>query len=285
MSTTLTEPAAAASGPARPSGPARRGWRPGRELWWRVALVVEVVAFLALWQVAITELELIRATIMPPPSEVWTSLTELVTDPRFFDALLYSLRNLAIGLGLAIVVGIVVGLAVGWFRLLQFTVAPLMWAMYATPTVALAPLIILAFGLGNTSKIVLVFIMSVFPIMLNTMEGVQTVSDSLVRAGRVFGANGAALGRKVVLPSTFPFLLVGLQRGVALAFIGEILGEFLGGAGGIGHMLEMATFDFRMADALAIVVVMVVVVNAGLIVLALLRKRFAPWYDAGVAKV
>jgi ABC-type nitrate/sulfonate/bicarbonate transport system permease component len=208
-----------------------------------------------------------------------------VTDSGFFDALLYSLKNLAVGLALAIVVGIVVGIAVGWFRVLQFTVAPLMWALYATPTVALAPLIILAFGLGDTSKIVLVFVMSVFPIMLNTMEGVQTVSGSLIRAGRVFGASGTALGRKVVLPATFPFLLVGLQRGVALAFIGEILGEFLGGAGGLGHLLERATFDFRMADALAIVVIMVVVVNAGLILLAVLRKRFAPWHDVGVAKV
>lgn len=283
MSTTVqTSPA-----PGAPPAKARRSppRRSRSMLFWRLALVAEVVVFLGLWQLAVAQFELVRPTMLPPPTEIASSLGELVTDDGFFDALLYSLQNLAVGLALAIVVGIVLGLAMGWFRILQFTVAPLMWGLYATPTVALAPLIILGFGLGDTSKIVLVFIMSVFPIMLNTMEGVQTVSDSLIRAGRVFGANGTALGRKVVLPATFPFLLVGLQRGVALAFIGEILGEFLGGAGGIGHMLEMATFDFRMADALAIVVVMVIVINAALIVLALLRRRFTPWYDTSVAKI
>lgn len=282
MSTTMTQMSPGAPG-AKARKAARRGSR--SMLWWRLALVAEVILFLGVWQVAVAEFELVRPTMLPPPTEIAQSLGQLVTDDGFFEALLYSLQNLAVGLALAIVVGIVLGLAMGWFRILQFTIAPLMWGLYATPTVALAPLIILGFGLGDTSKIVLVFIMSVFPIMLNTMEGVQTVSDSLVRAGRVFGANGFALGRKVVLPATFPFLLAGLQRGVALAFIGEILGEFLGGAGGIGHMLEMATFDFRMADALAIVVVMVLVINTALIVLALLRRRFTPWHDTSVAKV
>ncbi|ADB52489.1 ABC transporter permease [Conexibacter woesei] len=281
MSTTVQTSSGAPPAKARKSP--RRGTR--SMLWWRLALVAEVLVFLGLWQLVVAQFEWIRPTMLPPPTEIASALGELVTDDGFFDALLYSLQNLAVGLALAIVVGIVLGLAMGWFRILQFTVAPLMWGLYATPTVALAPLIILGFGLGDTSKIVLVFIMSVFPIMLNTMEGVQTVPDSLVRAARVFGANGTALGRKVVLPATFPFLLVGLQRGVALAFIGEILGEFLGGAGGIGHMLEMATFDFRMADALAIVVVMVLVINAALIVLALLRRRFTPWHDTSVAKI
>lgn len=282
MSTTVQTSPAPGAPPAKPRKP-RRGER--SMLWWRLALVAEVLVFLGLWQIVVAEFEWIRPTMLPPPTEIASSLVDLVTDDGFFDALFYSLQNLAVGLALAIVVGIVLGLAMGWFRILQFTVAPLMWGLYATPTVALAPLIILGFGLGDTSKIVLVFIMAVFPIMLNTMEGVQTVSDSLIRAGRVFGANGTTLGRKVVLPATFPFLLVGLQRGVALAFIGEILGEFLGGAGGIGHMLEMATFDFRMADALAIVVVMVLVINGALIVLSLLRRRFTPWYDTSVAKI
>lgn len=282
MSTVIDRPATDGPTPA----PTRRRMRGERSpKFWRLAIVAELIAFILLWELAISVLELARPTFLPPPSDVFTSLVDLVGDPEFWDALLYSLKNLAIGLVLAAAVAIPLGLVVGWFRLLHFTAAPLLWTLYSTPKVALAPLLILALGLGATSKIALVFLLALFPILLNTMEGVRTVGGSMIRAARVYDVNGIALGRKVVLPATFPFVLVGLQRGVALAFTGEILGEFLGGAGGLGHMLERATFDFRMDDALAIVVVMAVVANIGLVTVSVLQKKYAPWHSGDVAAV
>jgi len=276
MSTVIDRPAVDGPAPA-PAPRRRRGER--SKTFWRLAVLGEVIVFIALWELATSGLELARESFLPPPTAVFSSLVDLVGEEEFFDALLFSLKNLAIGLLLAAVVGIAVGLVVGWFRVLHFTAAPLLWTLYSTPKVALAPLLILGFGLGSTSKIALVFLLAVFPIMLNTMEGVRTVGGSLVRAARVYDVNGLALGRKVVLPAAFPFVLVGLQRGVALAFTGEILGEFLGGAGGLGHMLERATFDFRMDDALAIVVIMALVANAGLLIVGALQRRFAPWHQ------
>lgn len=285
MSTTADRASSETGTGRSPEQRPRRRWRVPSGFWWRAGLVLEVVVILAIWEVAIGRFELIRASFLPPPSAIWRSLVELVSDPDFIDTIFFSLQNLAIGLVLASAVGIVLGFLVGWFRILHYTVAPFLWLLYSTPKVALGPIIILALGLGSASKIALVFLLAVFPILLNTIDGVETVSGSLVRAGRVFGFNGWALGRKVIVPATFPFLLVGLQRGIALGFIGEILGEFLGGAGGLGHDLEQATFDFRMDDALAIVVVMVIVANAGLLLVSLLRKRFAPWYETGVARL
>lgn len=269
-----------------PAPPPPKPRRTGRSPWfWRLAVLGEAIAFIAVWELATAGLHLVNESFLPAPSAVFSSLVDLIGDEEFFDALLYSVKNMLIGLVLAAVVGISVGLTVGWFRILHFTAAPLLWTLYSTPKVALAPLLILALGLGSSSKIALVFLLAVFPIMLNTMEGVRTVSTSLIRAARVYDVNGVALGRKVVLPATFPFVLVGLQRGVALAFTGEILGEFLGGAGGLGHMLERATFDFRMADALAIVVIMALVANLGLVAVSALQKRYAPWYQGEVAAV
>jgi ABC-type nitrate/sulfonate/bicarbonate transport system permease component len=282
MSTVVDRPMI--EGPAPPPAPkAPRGER--SKAFWRLALLGELVAFIAVWELATSGLHLVQESFLPPPSAVFASLVDLVKDDEFFDALLYSVKNMTIGLLMAAAVGIPIGLAVGWFRLLQFTAAPLLWTLYSTPKVALAPLLILALGLGSTSKIALVFLLCLFPILLNTMEGVRTVGGSLVRAARVYNVNGVALGRKVVLPATFPFVLVGLQRGVALAFTGEILGEFLGGAGGLGHLLERATFDFRMDDALAIVVVMALVANAGLLITSKLQKKYAPWHSGDVAAV
>lgn len=249
------------------------------EVKWRLLLLAVVAGILLVWEAAVNWFQLVPAVFLPPPTAVLTAFIGLLGDPEFWEAFVFSIQNLAIGLVLAIVVGVVVGLAVGWSPLLRFTVAPFLWLLYSTPKVALAPIFILVLGLGNESKIALVFLLSVFPIILNTMEGAVTVPTSLVNASRVFGVNGPALGWKVIFPATLPYSLSGIQRGAALGFTGEVLGEFLGGAGGLGHMLEYAAYQFEMDRAIAMVVVMVIIANLTLILIGALRKRLAPWYD------
>jgi len=145
------------------------------------------------------------------------------------------------------------------------------------PKVAFAPLVILALGLGAPSKVFLVFLLGVFPVLLNTIEGVRTVDPSLIRAGRVFGTNGFRLLRTIVLPATLPFILVGIRRAVALGFIGSMLGEFIGGNMGVGYLLKRAAVEFRMDVSLALVVFMILIANIGLLLTDLLQRRFAPW--------
>jgi NitT/TauT family transport system permease protein len=250
------------------------------DLKWTLILLAVVFGFIVLWQLAVEQWGLINPAFVPAPTSILSALLDLLQEPEFWSALASSLRILAIGLAMAIVVGLVVGIVVGWLPVLHFTVAPFLWLLYSTPKVALAPLFILILGLGDSSKIALTFLLAVFPILLNTMEGVQTVPESLIRAGRVYGFRGISFGYKIVLPSVLPFSLAGIQRGVALGFTGVVLGEFLGGAGGLGHMLERAAFDFHMDEALAIVLVMVVVANLMLAAVSLARRTWAPWYDA-----
>ena len=236
-----------------------------RRTTWRVVIAFEIILILLVWEVAVSGLGIVRPTFFPPPTAIAGSFVELVSRASFLDHLWFSLGNLVIGVLLAAVVGISVGLAVGWSRLLDVTVSPFLWVLYSIPKVAFAPLVILALGLGSASKVFLVFMLGVFPILLNTIEGVRTIDPSLVQAARVFGTNGVALGRKIILPAVLPYVLIGLRRAVALGFIGAMLGEFLGGSKGIGHLLTRAAREFQMDDALALVVVMVVVANLGLI--------------------
>ncbi|WP_127794815.1 ABC transporter permease [Agromyces sp. LHK192] len=262
----------------------RRIVRPRRvvrtdEAKWVWLLVGVIAAILLVWEAAVSWLHLVPAVFLPPPTEVFGAFVALLWDPEFWTAFAFSMQNLLVGLVLAVVVGVVVGLAVGWSPVLRFTVAPFLWLLYSTPKVALAPLFILILGLGNESKIALVFLLAVFPIILNTMEGAVTVSPSLVNAGRVFGVNGIALGWKVIFPATLPYSLSGIQRGAALGFTGEVLGEFLGGTGGLGHLLEYAAYQFMMAEAIAMVIVMVIIANLTLWLISTLRRRLAPWYD------
>jgi ABC-type nitrate/sulfonate/bicarbonate transport system permease component len=250
----------------------------GSELGWRLGLVAEVVLLLGAWQLLIGVLEILPPAFLPPPTAIAASLVDLLGSASFIGHLWFSTSNVLIGVAVAASVGIVVGLVVGWSPLLQLTVAPLLWMLYSTPKVVLAPLIVLALGLGPPSKIALVFLLGVFPIALNTIEGVRTVDPSLLKVARVFGLHGIGLAPKLILPATFPFILVGLKRAVALAFIGEILGEFLGGSAGLGHLLERAAVNFQMDDSLAIVVIMVIAANVGLVIVEVARRRFAPWH-------
>lgn len=248
-----------------------------RRHWWRAAVVLEIVLILVIWELAITGFKVVRPVFMPPPSAILVSFAEMVAKPTFLDNLWFSLLNLVVGVFLAAIVGIPVGLAVGWSRFLELTVSPVIWTIYSVPKVAFAPLVILALGLGAPSKVFLVFLLGVFPICLNTIEGVRTIDPSLIRAARVFGTSGISLARKVILPATMPFILVGVRRAVALGFIGAMLGEFLGGNRGLGFQLKRAAQEFKMDDALAIVVVMIAVANLGLILTGLIQRRLAPW--------
>ncbi len=244
---------------------------------WRVIVAVEVVAILIVWEVAISVFQVVRPVFMPPPSGILASLGEYLSKAAFPNHIMYSVGNLIVGVLLATVVGVAVGLAVGWSRFLDLVGSPVIWAIYSVPKVAFAPLVILALGLGPPSKVFLVFLLGVFPICLNTIEGVRTVDPSLIRAARVFGTTRIRLLRTIVFPATLPYILVGIRRAVALGFIGSMLGEFIGGNTGIGYLLKRATQQFLMDDALALVVVMILVANIGLLVTDLIQKRFAPW--------
>lgn len=245
----------------------------------RISLMSVVLVLVLVWEAAVSWLQLVPEKFLPSPSAVAMAFGRYVIEPEFWSAFAFSLGNLVVGVILAVVVGVVAGLAVGWFETLKILVSPFLWLLYSTPKVALAPMFILVLGLGNASKIALVFLLALFPIILNTIEGVQTVERSLINAGRVFGANDLQLGWKVILPGSLPFILVGIQRGAVLGFSGEILGELLGGAGGLGHLLQRVVFGFRMDQALAIVIVVAVTATLTLMVIDMLRKHYAPWYD------
>lgn len=244
---------------------------------WTLAFLIEVALLLVVWEVAVSQFQLIRPAFLPPPSQIIVALIEVLSRRTFLDHFFYSLTSLVIGVTLASALGVTIGVAVGWFRFLELTIAPLLWILYSVPKVALAPLIILGLGLEIPSKVFLVVLLGFFPIALNAIEGVKTADASLIRAARVFGASGFGLLGVVVLPSTLPFVLVGLRRAVALGFIGVMLGEFLGGGRGIGYLLQRAVFEFHMDDALAIVVIFIAFANASLALVTLGQKRFAPW--------
>jgi NitT/TauT family transport system permease protein len=188
-----------------------------------------------------------------------------------------SAQELAAGWALAIAVGIPFGLALGWFRRLNYVFDPFISALYATPSVALLPLFIIWFGIGMNSKIAVIFMSSIFYILMYARVGVTTVDANLLKAARSFGANDFQLLRTLVLPSAVPYLMTGLRLSLGRALIGVVVGEMYAATAGVGYLITVAGATFQ-TDRVFVGVLLITF--AGVTLTALLQRieeRFSTW--------
>lgn len=243
---------------------------------WNVGVVLELIAALFLWQL-ITDLQIMPESFLPPPASVWNDLVFLFENGSILEHTWFTLKNFLTGFVLACVVGIPVGIALGSSGLLELLFGPSMWAAYSVPRIALAPIFVLVFGMGPASKIVLVFLMAVFPITINTLQGVKAVPPSLVRVAWVYGASRWEVSRKVVAPSLLPYILAGLRIAVAAAIAGSLIGEFIGSFEGLGLLLARSAFNFEVSRALALVIIVVILAQGLMTTVNWVKKWAAPW--------
>lgn len=252
-----------------------------RRYGWKIGVVLELLGVLVAWDFFTTNVQLVSAKVLPPPSQVLQALAELVSVGTLAGHSFFTLQNFVIGFALAVVVAIPIGMIVGGSVLAEMLFAPPMWALYAVPRIALAPLFVLAFGLGAASKIAIAFSLASLPILINTMQGMKSVPADLVRAARVYGATRLEILRKIVLYSLLPYIFVGLRIGVAGAIAGALVGEMVGSFQGLGMLLARASYQFNIARALALVVVIVIMAQALMLLVQLAKRVLAPWDSHG----
>jgi NitT/TauT family transport system permease protein len=183
-----------------------------------------------------------------------------------------------VGIGFAMaLIGIPIGLAMGYWKKLEFAFDPFVTALYTTPMIALTPLFVLWFGLGTLSKVMMVFALSIFPILINTMSGVKMTEQSLIKAARSYGANEAQMFKEVIFPSAIPFIITGIRLAIGRALIAVVVAEMLAGNVGIGYAIRHASELFQTAQYLAYVVVLMVLSVFVTELLKLFEKKLAPW--------
>jgi NitT/TauT family transport system permease protein len=190
---------------------------------------------------------------------------------------IYSGRNFLLGFAGAAIAGVALGILVGWYRRLRLLMDPFVNALYATPRIALIPLIILWFGIGIGSKVFVVFLSAFFPILVNTIAGVKALDHDLLRAARSFCASDRQIFTTVALPGSVPFILTGVRQGVAHGLIGVVVGEMFAGSRGIGFMIAYGGQTFA-TDTLFVGVA--IIAFAGIILTWLaerLQQRFSQW--------
>lgn len=244
---------------------------------WNGAVILEVIILIAVWEFAVKGLELWNPRFVPPPSDIADSLGRMIQNGSLARNLGYSGGNLVIGYLAAAIIGVGLGFAIGSFRMVRAVLGPFLWLAYATPRVAIQPILVLWMGFGVAPKILIIFLMAFFPIVVIVMEGVRNTDPSLLRASRVFGVRGVRRYTKIVLPASLPYVLTGLRLGIARALVGIVVGEFIGGTAGLGFAIRLAGQEFHVDTALAVTLVLVVLANVSMLLLLALKRRLAPW--------
>ncbi|MGE3271283.1 MAG: ABC transporter permease, partial [Chloroflexota bacterium] len=224
--------------PRRPARPAAaiqgRGWQRQVILnGWRLLLTV---ILLAGWEMAAT-------TVTTPfwisqPSRVFDRLLTLTMNGLLIWHIWATLQAALLGLALGGLAGVAFGLVLGAYPRVAAVLDPLMMGLNSLPRVALAPLFIIWFGIGLPSKVILAFSLVVFPVLINTYQGVRGVDRDLVDMLRTMQASPWMVARRVTIPSTLPWIFAGLRIGLGMSLIGAVVGELVGSSRGVGYYVE-----------------------------------------------
>lgn len=235
-----------------------------------------VAAVIGFWEYAWSR-QWISPLFFSGPSAIAKQFWYLLTEENLVNDMLFSGQNFAAGLSIAIVSGVVVGVVVGWYRRARMVLDPFLNALYATPRIAMVPLIIIWFGIDMKSKIFIVFMSSFFPILVNTVSGVRNLDPDLLRAARAFCATDWQIFKTLAIPGSVPFILTGIRQGVALGLIGVVVGEMFGGSEGVGYKIVFGGQVFQ-TDTMFVGVLIIAI--SGMVLTFLterLERRFSRW--------
>ena len=201
----------------------------------RVLPALAVIALLvaAWWAVVVAS----GSVVVPTPWQVVTGTVELIRDGTLWEHIFASLLRVGVGFGLAVVVAVPLGLWMGWKRGAFLMLNPLVQMLRPISPIAWIPIAILWFGVGNVSPIFLIFLSSVFPMVVQTVNGVHTIEKRYLRAAANFGVSRSVLFRQVVIPAALPQIIVGMRIGLGVAWLVVVAAEMIALRSGLGYLI------------------------------------------------
>ena len=237
------------------------------------------VILMATWEVAVRLLD-IPAIVLPTPSGVGVALVREVTSPSFLYHLGVTFTEIVAGFAAGAALGIVLGIAIGQSEFLERVVYPYVVAFQTVPKVAIAPIIVIWFGYGLSSKVVITATIVFFPLLANTIAGLRSAPRDQIEMLRAHTANDWQIFRMVRLPHALPYIFAGLDIAVVLAVIGAVVGEFVGAKVGLGFLILQKNFTFDMAGSFAILIVLSLI-GVGLHgIIVTVQRRLLFWTSA-----
>lgn len=215
-----------------------------------------------------------------PPSEVAGKLPDVVSSPEYLPALLSTMRLFFVGYGIAVLIGVPLGLALARSTILDTAMTPYLNALYASPAPAIIPILTVILGYELSAKLVIVVLLAIFPILINANQGAKSVDGTLIEVARSLRVSEQRLWRDVILPSSLPYLIVGLRLGAARGMIGTAVAELYTSPDGLGYLILRYGYRFEMDGMLVVVLTFTAISLTISLSLGFLERRVLRWSPA-----
>lgn len=259
--------------------PAARRFFTGRwqEGWSKLAMrFLGLAVFLLLWEAA-PRLGWVETTYLSPPSAVLETLISMTATGELVEHFLWSLQRVLIGLAISTVVGVFLGLFIGYFHSVEIYLDLLFQFFRQMSAFALFPVFILFFGLGELSKDIIIFWASLWPVLLNTINGVKNVDHLLIDSARSMGASEGFIFRKIILPAAAPDIFTGIRLGASYCVMAVVAAEMIGATAGLGYLVMYSQETFHVSAMYGSIVALAIL-GVGLnYILYIVQKRLISW--------
>jgi ABC-type nitrate/sulfonate/bicarbonate transport system permease component len=217
-----------------------------------------VAIFFAAWQAVYLFVPL-NTLFMSKPSLILYGLWDLIVTGELWHDLAVSAQPFVYGFTAAVFVGVSIGIVMGWRVRVGYALDPLMIMFYASPLVALAPLVVVFFGVGVSGKAIIIFLLAVFPFIFNAAAGVRAVDRLLINVVRSLGGTEKDLYFKVIVPSVLPYIVAGARIAIGRGLVGVLVGEFFAASEGIGYAIAKYGDLFALDKMFACIIVIMVI--------------------------
>ncbi len=234
------------------------------------------VGLLVVWQLAVTLLD-VSEILVPAPAAVASSLVDGIQDGSLVTHAIVTLKEVVFGFGLAVGAALSSAVLITQFRPVERVLFPLLVLTQTIPKVALAPLLIVWFGIGITSKVLTVALIAFFPLLINAILGFRSAAHEQVEMLRSFGATRLQVLRYLRIPSALPHIFAGLEVAVILAVTGAVVAEFVGSSAGLGYLIQASNFTLDVARTFAVIVMLSVIGIVLHSIVVRLGKLFVFW--------
>jgi NitT/TauT family transport system permease protein len=239
---------------------------------WRLLVGLGLLLF---WQWAAGAL--IRETYLAKPTLILQRIYELFVTGVIWTHIGVTLSEILIGFAIGSPLGLAMGLLLGNSKFLSAVLEPYIMAFYGIPRVALAPIFIIVLGIGIWSKVAIVLIQVFFMLFINAYAGVRQINQEYVHLAKIMGADKALILRKIIVPSTMPFIMLGLRSALPYAVIGAIVGEFMAASKGLGYFINYAGSTFDSAGAFAGIFILLAFILAANSLMQRLERKVVKW--------
>jgi len=243
---------ASTGAPASSDTPARSRRRRVPEITYSVLVFI---GLLAVWQ-AVVDLFDVSSVLVPTPTAVVESLIQGLRDGTLITHAMVTLREILIGFGIAVGAALTSAVLITQFRTVERVLFPLLILTQTIPKVAMAPLLIVWFGIGISSKVLTVALIAFFPLLINAILGFRSAAVEQVEMLRSFGASRVQVMRYLQIPSALPHIFAGLEVAVILSVTGAVVAEFVGSSEGLGYLIQATNFTLDVARTFAVIVVL-----------------------------